>query len=109
MDCFANCSSLREMLLPDTVKVIEQHAFWGCSALDTVTIADGSDRIEKSCLGGCENLKRVIFGEEANPIEDLLYYQKDKRYDEDVIYYVYKGSPAYDNAVLYGITYRMIE
>ena len=58
------------------------------------------------------NLKTVIFGRRANPVADLLSDGDTRdgiRYPDDVVYHVYKDSPAYEHAVLYGAAYKILK
>ena len=51
-----NCSSLTSVRIPDSVKVIEDCAFYTCRSLTSVTIPDSVEVIGDSAFGGCNNL-----------------------------------------------------
>ena len=50
------------IVLPETTKSIESHAFIGCSTLKSVTIPDGVETIGGLAFQGCNNLKTLTIG-----------------------------------------------
>lgn len=55
---FKNCSNIKSIKLPDTLKEIEAWAFSGCSSLTDIEIPDGVTKLGSS-FDGCSNLKSV--------------------------------------------------
>lgn len=106
---FAGCNSLKEIILPDTVESIDENMFLGDSQLEKVTIPNASDHIGGGCFDACTNLKTVILGERANPKDDLLNYNGKADTAKDVVYHVYKDSPAYHHAIVYDVPYKLIK
>lgn len=43
---FANWSRLTEVVIPNSVEIIEDRAFWGCEKLEKVIIPEGCEKIE---------------------------------------------------------------
>ena len=57
-DAFANLS-VRDIVIPNSVKSIGQYAFCGCSELESLTIGAGVELIEKRAFYECNNLSEV--------------------------------------------------
>jgi hypothetical protein len=56
---FANCSNLKEINIPNSVKSIGNEAFYGCSSLQTINIPDSVGSIGYEAFYGCSNLQTV--------------------------------------------------
>ena len=58
---FLLCKNLTRVVIPSSVKIVEEGAFRGCCALSEVIFADESSlqRIGESAFRGCEVLKRI--------------------------------------------------
>ncbi|MBR2831456.1 MAG: S-layer homology domain-containing protein [Oscillospiraceae bacterium] len=61
MFAFADCSSLTNVTIPDSVTSIKFGAFWGCNSLTSVTISDSVTSIGKLAFYRCSRLKDVYF------------------------------------------------
>ena len=57
---FENCSSLTDVILPNTVSIINAEAFKGCTSLKSIVMEGVSD-IEVSAFEGCDNLENIVF------------------------------------------------
>ena len=53
-------SSLKSVILPETVKVIRRSAFAGCTKLESVKLGDGLTEICANAFMGCESLEEII-------------------------------------------------
>ena len=51
--CFEDCSALEEVVLPQSVKIIDENAFRGCSALKAVNIPSDVVSIGREAFKGC--------------------------------------------------------
>ena len=60
---FRDCTSLRNLSLPDGVKSIGTLAFYGCKALEEVVFPEGLTSVGASAYEGCTSLKTVGFPE----------------------------------------------
>ena len=58
-NAFINCTALREVVLPDDVRVIGEYAFVNCAALTTVNLSQVT-RIDKSAFKGCTSLAELM-------------------------------------------------
>ena len=61
---FVRCSSLTEIILPDSITTIGPGAFGGCSSLTEITIPDsvttiGGGGVWGGAFGGCSSLKKI--------------------------------------------------
>ena len=59
---FYQCASLREIVLPGTVKSIGTRAFSGCSGLTSLDLPDGLLEIGDAAFSNCVGLESVTFG-----------------------------------------------
>ena len=56
---FANCTSLVSVTIPDSVKKIENHAFYRCTSLTSVTLPEGLESIGESAFDACAALTSI--------------------------------------------------
>ena len=49
-DCFSNCRTLREIILPDGIKTIPKYAFSDCSSLESINIPASVQSFGTSCF-----------------------------------------------------------
>ncbi len=56
---FAECRGIKEIVLPDTLKRINDHAFSRCTELETINIPDSVTRIGNYVFMDCISLKSV--------------------------------------------------
>lgn len=89
-DAFWGCRNMKKVIIPDSVRIISNRAFYycyslenvifgknsnlaeiresafeGCSALTAIDLPDSLLRIERMVFGDCKKLKRVNFGEQS--------------------------------------------
>ena len=62
-DAFNGCSSLKEILLPETLTELGHQAFNKCSSLETITIPSGIEMIQSCTFNGCASLTSVTLPE----------------------------------------------
>ena len=58
-ETFSECVSLKEISIPDSVKVIDRGAFYDCLNLEKVVLPKGIKHIEKDAFIGCYKIKDV--------------------------------------------------
>ncbi|MCR5174700.1 MAG: leucine-rich repeat domain-containing protein, partial [Oscillospiraceae bacterium] len=56
-NAFKLCTSLADMVLPDTLNIIGESAFYGCESLTAVTIPSGLNSIGDKAFANCTALK----------------------------------------------------
>ena len=58
---FADCTSLRTLIFPETLQVIETGAFQACESLETVLFRSDHVAIQSGAFRGCTRLQSMIF------------------------------------------------
>ena len=67
-NAFANCTSLAQINIPDSVKNISEKAFYGDTALANVEMSDNVIYISDECFNGCSALSTFIWNPESKHI-----------------------------------------
>lgn len=58
---FRDCTSLNEVVFPDTVEDINEDAFKGCSSLKSITLPDSLKSLGKYAFMSCSSLENISF------------------------------------------------
>ncbi len=58
-NCFAHCSSLSNIEIPNSVTTIEYFAFYGCTALATLYLPENIKSLDNLAFSGCTNLTEI--------------------------------------------------
>ncbi len=73
-NAFYQLSTVRTVVMPDTVTYIGEFAFAGCTALETIVIPASVTHIDDFAFYGCTSLKKVIFdGNALTSIGDFAF------------------------------------
>ena len=67
-DAFYDCTNLKEIVIPDNVTEIGNYAFLGCSSLREITIPDSVRRIGDAAFNGCDSLTEIIIPDSVTKI-----------------------------------------
>lgn len=106
------CSVLEEVIVPETVQVIEWDSFAWCENLRKVTILGENVRVDRGVFNNTPNLEEVYFSKGA-VIDDTYGDMFDTNVGEEVspkvTFYVYEGSDAQRYAKKYDIPYEIRE
>lgn len=62
-NAFANCTSLREVKLPESLRTIDEGAFRGCSALEAIELGKNVNMINMYAFAYCTSLREVTIPE----------------------------------------------
>jgi hypothetical protein len=65
---FNNCTDLKYVSLPESLKEIGFNTFYGCTALETIEIPDAVTLLEYNVFTDCANLKTVVLGKNISSI-----------------------------------------
>lgn len=72
---FDGCSSLTSITIPNSVTSIGGYAFFNCSGLTSVTIGDSVISIGKGAFRGCTGLMSVTIPDSVTTIEQDAFYR----------------------------------
>ena len=97
--------SMKEIIFPNTLKVIRSAAFSGCYNLYKIIIPEGVTTIESSAFGGCIQLKTVILPKSVSNVDENAFtITYDTR--AQVYIYGYKDTYAHNYAETNGYTFK---
>ncbi len=77
-DCFSGCAGLTSIVLPDTLKEIDDRAFSFCSDLRGISIPEGVTRIGNSAFSGCSSLEAIHLPSSIEVIADRALFRCPK-------------------------------
>lgn len=66
---FMHFSTLKNVTLPNSLRIIQESAFNGCSQLESITLGDQLTKIGKYAFNRCSSLKEVIIPEGVTQVE----------------------------------------
>jgi hypothetical protein len=72
---FESCSGLTSVSIPNSVTTIGMSVFSGCSGLTSITIPNSVTRIESSTFYECSGLTSVMIGNSVKNIGSLAFYR----------------------------------
>lgn len=72
-DAFTNSTSLKKVIIPDTVEVIGKYAFSGCEKLKTVELSEGLTEIGFGAFFKCSSLKNINLPKSLEKIGDSAF------------------------------------
>ena len=70
---FAFCRRLTSVVLPKTLRKIEESAFWGCSSLTSIVVPEGVTVIKKNAFYDCSNLATIVLPDSLIFIGDYAF------------------------------------
>lgn len=69
---FANCKSLKEVVLGEGIETIDEYAFSGCDNLESITLPKSITYLSENLFEGCDKLSTVkIYKEDGNYDKEL--------------------------------------
>ena len=71
----AGCKST---IIPSSISVIGDEAFWGCDNMTSIVIPDGVEEIGDKAFFRCEKLKEVVMGDSIKRIGSESFYECGK-------------------------------
>lgn len=70
-DCFEDCHSITNVIIPDSIKTIDGRAFGDCTGITSITIPDNVNEIYGS-FTNCTNLTDITIGRGLNTIRGSI-------------------------------------
>lgn len=70
---FADCESLQQIVIPDSVTSIGDSAFEHCGSLQQIVIPDSVTSIGKEAFRGCESLQQIVIPDSVTSIGDSAF------------------------------------
>jgi hypothetical protein len=70
---FSNNDMIETVVLPDTLRIIDNMTFWSCKSLKEVTISEGLTTIGRCAFGGCDALEKVVFPESLEVVGEMVF------------------------------------
>ena len=71
---FAECTSLKSVSLPGSLKTIGNNAFEGCTSLTEVTIPDRLDSLGEEAFKNCSSLEKLTVGKSVKTINKKAFF-----------------------------------
>ena len=71
---FSGCTKLTEIVIPDTVRIIEKNTFKGCIGLKSVTLNENITEIGDSAFADCMSLEGINIPAGVEEIGHLAFY-----------------------------------
>ena len=60
-------------MLPESVVLIDNMAFWKCTNLKRVEMQEGLTRIGRCSFGGCISLENPVFPESLETVDEMVF------------------------------------
>ena len=77
---FHDCTSLKEIVIPDSVTEIGESAFSGCTSLAKVKLSNNLTIIEAETFSGCTSLAEIVIPDSVTEIRGMCYSGYDGNY-----------------------------
>ena len=71
---FEDCSQIRQIVFPTSLKTIGDYAFKGCAAMERIVLPDSVMAIGKYVFNGCSNLASVTLGCKVTSIGNQMTF-----------------------------------
>jgi len=84
-DAFAECTNLKNIVLPDSVRTVHNFAFLDCTNLEYIVVGTGIYRFSHNGFIGCDKLEAIYYHGDAESWAAV--YAKD--FPNEVKDYVY--------------------
>lgn len=95
---FSGCSHLQSAVIPSTVTYIGEYAFSDCKMLRSITIPQGVSKICKYTFNGCKSLSSIEIHDNISAIENDAFYGCESLTDitipesvKSIGYYAFSG------------------
>lgn len=72
-NAFFNCGSLREITLPESLKIMGHHCFYACTSLERIVLPVSLEEIGMGCFCGCVELSSVTISGNLTVLPDSCF------------------------------------
>lgn len=72
-NCFADCTGLTSITLPDSITTLSDYCFYGCTNLTTVKLSNNITELKDSCFRNCTGLSSIEIPDSVTKIERLCF------------------------------------
>ena len=72
---FMECTSLAKITIPDSVKVIDDGAFWLCENLASIELGTGLTHIGSNAFYSCDRIEKIEFPNSLETIDSFAFQQ----------------------------------
>ena len=92
---FRDCKNLKNVYLPDSLKVINDQSFQNCTSLETIEIPENVWLMNRYAFFGCTSLKSVIIPKSVTKIyPKAVGYINEETVEKDFVIYGYRNTEA---------------
>ena len=105
---FYECSSLEEVVIPESMYAIGGSSFAHCTSLRKVEIL-GETEIRGGAFADTPNMKEIHCSEKTTVNGNPFELDGEMIVSEDAVFYVYEGSPMYDFVKENGYAYEIVK
>jgi cell surface protein len=72
-NAFYECRTLKQILLPETIKKIGHHCFYKCSALEGIELPECTSEIGMGCFSECSSLSYAVIPDSLEILPDSCF------------------------------------
>ncbi len=70
---FYKCTSLKTIVLPESLEKMGHHCFYGCTSLEQISIPDNVSEVGMGCFYGCSALREAVLPENLTILPDSCF------------------------------------
>ncbi len=70
---FYGCSTLTDIIIPDTITFVKTKVFSGCESLENINIPNNVSKINEATFDGCKSLTKVTIPDSVTSIGDWAF------------------------------------
>lgn len=72
-NAFYKCTSLKTIVLPESLEKMGHHCFYGCTSLEQISIPDNVTEVGMGCFYGCSTLREAVLPEKLTSLPDSCF------------------------------------
>ena len=71
---FAQCEGVSSVVIPDSVEVVGENAFFVCVGLEELHLGTGIKKLEYAAFGTCVSLKSVVIPDSVEVVGEFAFF-----------------------------------